>query len=72
MDGFHAAPNFLGGIGYLMQATGVDDIMVAAEVCISGTANRVISGKDYYAMLHVHTVVRASLFTIHMKALVDN
>ena len=32
-------------------------------------ANRVISGKDYYAMLHVHTVVRASLFTIQLEEL---
>ena len=60
---------FPGRIGYLMQATGIDDIMVAVEVCIRRTANMVIFGKDYYAMLHIHTTVLASLFTIHLKAL---
>ncbi len=69
MYGFHIAQNFLGAIGYLMQATGIDDIMVAAEVCICRTANRVIFGKVYYAMLHIHTMVLASLFTIHLEAL---
>ena len=67
--GFHVAPTSQGAIGDLMQATGIDDIMVAVEVCIRGTANRIISGKEYYAMLHVHTMVHASLFTIHLEAL---
>ena len=47
----------------------IDDIMVAAEVCIHRTANRVISGKDYYAMVHVHILVHASLFNTHLEAL---
>ena len=53
----------------MMQPTGIDDIMVAAEVSIRGIANRVIFGKDYYALLHVHTMVLASMFTIHLEAL---
>ena len=60
---------FLGAIGYLTQATEIDDVMVAAEVFIRRTANRVISGKDYYAMLHAHTTVLVSLFNIHLEAL---
>ena len=43
--------------------------MVAAEFCIRGTAHRVIFGNDYYALLHAHTMVHASLFTIHLEAL---
>ena len=35
MGGFHIVWNFLGAIGYLMQATGVEYIMV--EVCLHGT-----------------------------------
>ena len=72
MDGFHIAQHFLGAIGYLMQATGInDDTMVAAEVCIGRTANIFIFGKDYYALLHVDTMEHASLFTIHLEALIN-
>ncbi len=69
MNGFHIAPTSLGAIGDLMQATGIDDIMVAAEVCIRGRANMIISGRDYYAMLHVHTMVHASLLNTPLEAL---
>ena len=36
--------------------------MVEAAVCLRGTANKIISGKDYYAMLHTHTMVYAATF----------
>ena len=41
---------------HLMQSTGIEDIMVEADVCLRGTANIIISGKDYYALLHAHAV----------------
>lgn len=59
MRGFHIAQNFLGAIGHLMQATGIED-MVEADICLCGTANKIISGKDYYAMLLAHTIVHAA------------
>ena len=68
MNGFHIAQNLLGAIGYLMQATEIDDIMIAAEGCLRGTTNKLIYGKDYYAMLHVHTMGHAS-FTIPWETL---
>ena len=45
--GFYIAQNFLGAIEHLMQSTGIDDIMVEADVFLWGTANTIISGKDY-------------------------
>ena len=68
MGGFHLAQNFLGAIGHLMQATGIEDIMVEADVCLRGTANKIISGKDYYAMLRAHTMVHAAMFNLHWEA----
>ena len=32
-------------------------------VCLNGKAHRIISGKDFYAMLHAHPMVHGSLFT---------
>ena len=68
MGGFHIAQNFLGAIGHLMQSTGIEDIMVEAAVCLRGTASKIISGKDYYAMLHAHTMVYAAMFDLHWEA----
>ena len=69
MHGFHIAENFLEAIGYLMQTIGIDDIMVAAKSVSVEQQTGSYNGKDYYAMLHVHTTVHASLFTIHLEAL---
>ena len=68
MGGFHIAKNFLGAIGHLMQGTGIADIMVEADVCLRGTANKIISWKDYYAMLCAHTMLHAAMFTLHWDA----
>ena len=68
MGGFHIAQNFLGAIGHLMQATGIEDLMVEAQVCLCGTANKIMSGKDYYAMLRAHSMVHAAMFALHWEA----
>ena len=39
-------------------ATEIEDTVV----CLNGKANRIISGKDYYATLHAHPMVHGSLF----------
>ena len=60
MSAFYIGQNFLGAIGHLMQSTGIEDIMVEADVFLRGTANAIISGKDYYAMLRAHTLLQAA------------
>ena len=65
MGGSHIAQNFLGAMGHLMQATGIEDIMVEANICLRGTANKIISGKDYYAMLRA---VHVAMFSLHCEA----
>lgn len=68
MGGFHIAQNFLGAIGHLMQSTGIEDIMVEANICLRGTANKIISGKDYYAMLRAHSMIHTAMFNLHWEA----
>ncbi|KAL7375793.1 hypothetical protein ABVT39_024012 [Epinephelus coioides] len=68
MGGFHIAQNFLKAIGHLMQGTGIEDIMVEANVCLHGTVNKLISGKDYFAKLRAHTMVHAAIFALHWEA----
>ena len=54
-----------------MQSTGIEDIMVETDVFLRGTANTIISGKDYYAMLRAHTLLHAAMFTLHWKAFAE-
>ena len=62
MGGFHIAMNFLGAIGHLMNETGLKDILTEAGVCQPGTAKKILGGKDYYAMIHAHSVVEQAVF----------
>ena len=56
------AQNFPGAIGHSMQSTGIEDIMVETDVFLRGTANTIISRKDYYAMLRAHTVTCSHVY----------
>jgi len=62
------AQNFLGVISHLMQTTGIEDILVEAQICLRGRANKIISGKNEHAMLRAHSMVHAAIFTLHWKA----
>ena len=71
MGGSYIAHNFPGATGHLMQSTGIEDIMVETDVFLRGTANTIISGKDYYAMLRAHTMLHAAMFNLHWKAFAE-
>ena len=71
MGGFHIAMNFLGAIGHLMKETGLQDILSEAGVCQAGTAKKILDGKDYYAMIHAHSVVEKAVFGLLWEAFED-
>ena len=48
---FHIAENFLVAVGFFMRNSAIEDIFVESGICKCGTANKVISGKDYYKMI---------------------
>ncbi|KAG1710418.1 Geranylgeranyl pyrophosphate synthase [Nymphon striatum] len=47
--------NFLGSIEFLMRESGIEEVLVASETCGRVTANKVMSGKDYYKMARCHS-----------------
>ena len=57
LGGFHIAENYMGAIGYFMKGSGIEEILSESGVCLSGTANKVISGTDYYKMVRCHSLV---------------
>lgn len=65
---FLSAQNFLGAIGHLMLSTGIEDIIVEANICLQETANKIISGKDYYAKLRTHSMIHTAKFNLHWEA----
>lgn len=61
LGGFHIAENFMGSIGFFMKESGIEDVLVESKICGRGTANKVISGKDYYQMLRCHSLVSEAM-----------
>ena len=47
-----------------MKLSGIEDILVESNVCGSGTANKLMAGKDYYKMLRAHSLILAAIFLI--------
>ena len=45
---------FTGAVGYLMKRSGIEELLVESSACNKGTAEKVLSGKDYYKMLRFH------------------
>ena len=54
LNGFHAAVNFVGAVGYLMKESGIEELLVESSTCNKETAAKVLNGKDYYKMLRFH------------------
>ena len=71
LGGFHIAENFMGCIGHLMKNSGIEDIMVYSEMLKRGTANKVISGKDYYKMVRSHSLIAEAMVGLLWKAFED-
>jgi len=68
MGGFHLVVNFMGSVGMLMKGSGVEDILVQAGICHLGTANKIMSGKDYYLMLRAHTLLYSAILELYWSA----
>ena len=58
---FHIAENFLKSIGFFMKDGGIEELLTESGVCKSGTANKVIAGRDYYKMVRCHTLVSEAM-----------
>ena len=61
LRGFHIAENFLKSIGFFMKDDGIEELLTESGVCKSGTAIKVIAGRDYYKMVRSHTLVSEAM-----------
>lgn len=37
-----------------MKDSGIEELLVQSGLCVAGTANKILAGKDYYQMLSYH------------------
>ena len=68
MGGFHTIENFLSSIGFFMQGSGIEDILVKSEICMPGTENKIVSGKDHCKMLRYYLLVCEAMMELKWNA----
>jgi hypothetical protein len=51
-----------------MRESGIEEVLVAAEICGRGTANKVMAGKDYYKMVRYHSWLGEAFFMLKWEA----
>ena len=69
LGGFHITANFMGAIGYFMKESRMVDLLVESKICGWGTANKVMSEKNYYQMLRCHTLVSEAIIRLNGRHL---
>ena len=71
LGGFHIIENFLGAVGHFMKGSGIEEILADSEVCLKGTINKVIAGKDYYKMIRCHSLMCEAMINLMWNAFED-
>ncbi|KAL5008346.1 hypothetical protein ScPMuIL_013927 [Solemya velum] len=66
LDGFHIVQNLLGSIAFFVRESG-KDVLVAADICGCGTANKVVARK-YYKMIQYHFWLGKAFFILKWGA----
>ena len=65
LGGFHLAHNFLMAICKIMSQSGAEDILVAAGLCLEGTARKMFGQKaDYYQSMYAINVLSEAIWRL--------
>jgi len=51
---FHTMCAYMGALGHMMSGTGFKEILIEADVCASGSIEKVLSGKHFNRAVRVH------------------
>ncbi|KAL5018841.1 hypothetical protein ScPMuIL_004563 [Solemya velum] len=71
LGGFYIAENFFGAIGHFMKNSGIEDILVESNLCLRGTANKIVVSKDYYKMVRHHSLLCEAMLGLLWKTFFD-
>ena len=72
MGAFHIEKNFLGAVGKFMRRSGAEEILVKADVCQKGTANKVFGpSPDYYQAVRSHEILNEAMSRVYYDSFED-
>lgn len=57
LGAFHIMCSYMGALGKMMCGSGLEEIIIEAGVCASGSIDRVMSGKHYNRAMRVHQLM---------------
>ncbi|XP_065575603.1 uncharacterized protein LOC136037081 isoform X1 [Artemia franciscana] len=60
--------NFLGVIGYLIQSSGLEELLSEASILLPGTAKKAMVGKPFYRCVRAHLIVLEALSGLHWNS----
>ena len=72
LGAFHAMCSFMGSLGKMMTGSGLEDILIEAGVCASGSIQKVLSGKHYNRAMRVHQHMADAVGRMIIAAFVDS
>ena len=71
LGGFHIMENFIGAVGHFMKGSGIEDLLADNGVCLKGTVNKVMAGKDYYKIIRCHSLVCEAMLNLMWNSFED-
>lgn len=69
---FHTMMSYLGAVGKLMKGSGLEEIVIEAGLCASGSLEKVLAGKHYNRAMRVHTHVLEALERLLFASFLQN
>ena len=48
-------------MGYIMKGSGIEELITCNNVCLEGTLNKVLAGKDCYKIIYCHSILLESM-----------
>ena len=71
LKGFHIIEDFLGALGSFIKGSGLEEFFTESDLCLRGTANKILAGKDYYKMIRCNSIMCEALINLIWNAFVD-
>ena len=72
MGEFHTCMAFMGAIGKMCKLSGIEDVLIDAEVVAQGSIAGVLNGHNYNRSIRAHKIMYEGLSRLLLKSFVDS
>ena len=66
---FHLTCAYMGAVGKSLRGSGLEEIILEAGICASGSIEKVMTGKHYNRALRIHKLVLEALEHLRLQSL---